>query len=193
MNYLSVILIGIGLSMDAFAVSVANGMLSKKDTLKKEQSLASLKYPFIFGGFFGFFQFLMPVIGFFGASMISSALMAVGNFISFALLSLVGGKMLYEVFFEKEEEEVSLNISMKGLCLMSIATSLDALAVGVSFSLIPPAMNIFVATGLIGVVTFGISAAGFLIGAKVGGVLKKPAKILGGLILILIGIKILFF
>ncbi len=179
--FLTVFLIGIGLAMDAFAVSVGNGMSYTKTTPK---------YPLIFGCFFGFFQFMMPVLGFYGASLISQSLMSVGNFISFGLLALIGGKMLYEVFFGKgDDEDEKVSLDFKSLIVLSIATSIDALAVGVSFNL-TPIMPILQAGSIIGITTFFISAIGFILGQKLGGVLKKPAKIMGGLILVGIGIKL---
>lgn len=171
--------IAIGLAMDCFAVAVSTGTGTKKIT----------KFtPLIMAFLFGFFQFIMFVAGFFGAAFFKNYILNFDHWIAFLLLCFVGIKMLKEGF-EKENEQKSDYSSFKMLILLSFATSIDSLAVGVSFSLIDS--NVFYAAFIIGAMSFILTAIGFLIGKKVGEIIGKRAEIIGGLILISIGVKIL--
>lgn len=177
MSLLTIFSIATGLSMDAFSVSVTNGLGMKKFDIKKA---------FIISFFYGFFQFIMPVIGFYAAGIFKGYIEAVDHWVAFILLLLIGIKMITESFEEKEE---SSDLSIKVLFLQAIATSIDALAVGISFV----ALNfpVFKASFIIGITTFILSFIGVLTGKKAGNIFKGKAEILGGVILIGIGIKIL--
>lgn len=180
MGLLEVILIGIGLSMDAFAVAICKGL--SVDKLK-------LKHYFIVGAWFGVFQAIMPTIGYFLGSTFEQYITAYDHWVAFILLALIGGNMIREAF-SKEEEEVDSSFSFKNMLLLAVATSIDALAVGLTFSLFPE-MNIGLSVGLIGCLTFGISCIGLKIGNIFGCKYKSKAEFVGGVILILIGLKIL--
>lgn len=179
---LSILLIGISLSMDAFAISVTNGL-----TLKN----FNYRHALWMGIYFGGFQFLMPLIGFFLGSTVSSYVNAIGPYISFALLAFIGGKMLFDSLQGGEDEDDGmLTLSHKKLFAMAIATSIDALAVGVSFAFMED-VTLFPSCILIGCTTFVISFLGAMLGSKIPGISGKKAGILGGLVLIGIGVKIL--
>jgi putative Mn2+ efflux pump MntP len=172
--------------MDAFAVSVSSGMSHK----------LSVRKALIIAAYFGGFQALMPLIGWAVGFSFQGYIKTVDHWIAFILLGFIGAKMLYEVITEKKEEPSDLErlaskkvLSHKVLLLMAIATSIDALVVGVSFAFLK--VDIFLSVLLIGVITFVISAAGVLIGKKFGDLLGKGAEILGGIVLIGIGLKIL--
>ena len=178
----SILLIGISLSMDAFAISVTNGL-----TLKN----FNIRHALWMGLYFGGFQFLMPLIGCFLGSTVSGYVSAVGPYISFALLAFIGGKMLFDALSSGgEADEGMLTLSHKKLLAMAVATSIDALAVGISFafmedvSLVPSCL-------LIGCTTFVISFCGAMLGSKIPGISGKKAGILGGVVLIGIGLKLL--
>lgn len=179
MEIWEIILIALGVSMDAFAVSICKGLASKDKPLKT----ASLC-----GTWFGFFQFLMPVIGFFVGSIFAGFIESFDHWIAFALLAIIGGNMLKEAF-SKEQEECSNELGFWKMLVFAIATSIDALAVGITFALLK--VNIWICAGIIGVFTFVCSFVGVLIGRKVGEKFKNKAEILGGIILILLGLKIL--
>ena len=182
---LSILLIGISLSMDAFAVSVTNGL-----TLKN----FSVRHALWMGLYFGGFQFLMPLLGCLLGSTVSHYIMKFGPYISFALLAFIGGKMLLEGVRpakEGEEDEGGMTVlSHKSLLAAAVATSIDALAVGVSFAfqedvrLVPSCL-------LIGCTTFVISFLGAMLGSRIPNLPGKKAGIVGGLVLIGIGIKLL--
>ena len=184
MSFFDIFLIGIGLSMDAFAVAVCKGLCMKR---------INYKHTFVIALFFGGFQALMPLIGYFLGTFFESYITAVDHWIAFALLMYIGGKMLYDTFSSDDEEIVCPVISrlnIKELFLLAIATSIDALAVGITFSFYKDT-NIFSNISIIGVTTFVIAAAGVAIGNKFGTRFKKKAEIAGGVILVLIGVKIL--
>ena len=184
MSFFDIFLIGIGLSMDAFAVAVCKGLCMKR---------INYKHTFVIALFFGGFQALMPLIGYFLGTFFESYITAVDHWIAFALLMYIGGKMLYDTFSSDDEEIVCPVISrlnVKELLLLAIATSIDALAVGITFSFYKDT-NIFLNISIIGVTTFVIAAAGVAIGNKFGTRFKKKAEIAGGVILVLIGAKIL--
>lgn len=178
MSYLTVSLIAISLSMDAFSVAVTNGLSMKKFELNKALLIAL---------FYGFFQFLMPVTGFFAAGIFKGYIEAVDHWVAFILLALIGAKMISESFEKKEE--IKEDLSIKGLLMQAIATSIDALAVGVGFVALK--IPVFKASFMIGVVTFLLSFIGVITGKKAGDIFKGKAEILGGIILIIIGTKIL--
>ena len=179
MKIWEIILIALGVSMDAFAVSICKG-LSCKDK--------PIKTGFVCGTWFGLFQFLMPVIGFFVGSLFAGFIESFDHWIAFVLLGLIGGNMIKEAF-SKEEEKVSNELSFLKMLVFAIATSIDALAVGITFALLK--VNIWVCAGIIGVFTFVCSFIGAIIGRKFGEKFKNKAEILGGIILIFLGIKIL--
>lgn len=173
-------LLAIGLSMDAFAVSICKGLASKKAGLREMGSC---------GIWFGGFQALMPLIGFFLGTLFSAAIEAFDHWIAFGLLALIGINMLREAF-SNEEDESNGDFGFKTMFVMAIATSIDALAVGVSMALAGN-VNIWIAITLIGVITFFTSALGVKIGNIFGDRFEKKAEIAGGVILILLGFKIL--
>ena len=178
---LSILLIGVSLSMDALAISIANGL-----TLKN----FSWRHALWMGVYFGGFQFLMPLIGCLLGSTVSRYVTALGPYISFALLAFIGGKMLFDSIRGGDDEEGMLTLSHKRLLAMAVATSIDALAVGVSFAF-QPDVKLLPSCILIGCTTFVISFAGAMLGSKIPGLSGKKAGILGGIVLIGIGIKLL--
>lgn len=182
MDIISILLIGVGLAMDAFSVSVTDGIILKKPTFFEATKIAF---------FFGIFQFLMPCIGYLLGSAFASYIKTFDHWIAFVLLAFIGGKMLIEAVGEKEEEkekEIKNPLSFATLFVLAVATSIDALAVGVTFATIEVPL-IFAAT-LIGIVTFIISLAGVYIGSRFGNLFGSKAEIAGGLVLIGIGLKI---
>ena len=182
MGFLELFLLAVGLSMDAFAVSVCKGLSLKKATLKEGA---------ICGMWFGGFQALMPLIGFFLGTIFSDAIEAVDHWVAFILLALIGINMLKEAFGKCDCcEEDNGDMSVKTMFLMAVATSIDALAVGISLAMAGN-VNIYAAVTLIGVTTFALSAAGVKIGNIFGSRYEKGAQIAGGVILILLGTKIL--
>lgn len=179
---LSILLIGISLSMDAFAVSVTNGL-----TLKNFK----LRHALWMGLYFGGFQFLMPLLGCLLGSTVSHYIMRFGPYISFLLLGFIGGKMLLEGIRPGGEEDAGMaELSHKSLLASAVATSIDALAVGVSFAF-QEDLKLLPSCLLIGCTTFVISVGGALLGSRIPGVPGKKAGIVGGLVLIGIGLKIL--
>lgn len=179
MKIWEIIMIAIGVSMDAFAVSICKGLASKDRPLKT----ASLC-----GVWFGFFQFLMPVIGFFVGSLFAGFIESFDHWVAFVLLGIIGANMLKESF-SKEQEGCVNELSFWKMFMFAIATSVDALAVGITFALLK--VNIWLCAGIIGLFTFSFSFSGALIGRKFGEKFKNKAEMLGGIILILLGIKIL--
>lgn len=181
--WLDILLIGIGLSMDAFAVATCKGLGMRK--IRWKQTM-------VIGVYFGGFQALMPVIGWLLGTRFRIYIESVDHWIAFGLLVFIGGKMILEAVRSKEEdtiEEYDQPINHKEMLLLAIATSIDALAVGISFAAI--GTPIVPAAPVIGVITFGLSVAGVWIGNRFGSRFKKKAEIAGGVILILIGVKVL--
>jgi putative Mn2+ efflux pump MntP len=180
----SIVLIGFSLAMDAFAVSVSFG-ISIKNLRAFHAVRASL--------FFAFFQFAMPVAGWYLGMAFAAYIRSFDHWVAFGLLVLIGGKMLFEASKAKEEKETGGQgkdiRSLSCLLLLSVATSIDALAVGLSFSLL--GQGIWLPAILISVITFAVCLTGFEFGRRIGVLLEKRAGILGGLILIGIGVKIL--
>lgn len=181
MNFIEIWLIGIGLSMDAFSVSVCKGLTTKK---------FSWRMALICGLWFGGFQALMPLFGYFLGAQFQELIESYDHWIAFGLLFLIGANMIREaVWGDKEADESNGSLDFKTMLLLAIATSIDALAVGVSFACIQ--VNIWIAIALIGVTTFLFSVLGVKIGNVFGSKYEKSAGIIGGIILILIGLKIL--
>ncbi len=178
MRLASVFLIAIGLSMDALAVSVANGMILKRVSL-----LHALKIGF----FFGFFQFFMPLVGYFGARSFSSYFIDFDHWVAFGLLTLIGGKMFLESF-KPDEKKTFSNLNFRNIILLSVATSIDALAVGVTFAVTD--VNVYISTVIIGLTTFVICTFGTMAGKKLGNSFKSYPERIGGIVLFLIGIMI---
>ncbi len=180
---ITAILLGLGLSMDAFAVSVTNGMCVGK--LRMRQAVAD-------GLVFGIFQALMPLIGLFLGFTFMRYIAAVDHWIGFILLAGIGVNMILGAL-KREEDHCEVNpFSPRGLLLQGVATSIDALAVGIGFSAqLSSYQQAYVTVAIIGLCTFLISAAGVYIGKLFGGMLKEKAEVLGGLILIGLGVKIL--
>ncbi len=177
---IGIILIAIGLAMDAFAVSVCKGLSMKKISIKKLLIIAL---------YFGIFQALMPVIGYFLGESFENLVTSIDHWIAFILLLFIGINMLKEAFGKSEDDNKNDDTGFKTMIILGLATSIDALAVGITFAFLE--INIFVIATIIGVITFIISAIGVVIGNKFGDKYEKKAEILGGVILILIGIKIL--
>lgn len=176
------ILLAVGLSMDAFAVSICKGLASKK---------AGPREMGCCGIWFGGFQALMPLIGFFLGSLLSEAIVAFDHWIAFILLVLIGGNMLREAFSQEDEaDNANDNYGFQTMFVMAVATSIDALAVGVTMALAGN-VNIWLAIALIGSITFLTSALGVKIGNVFGSRFEKKAEVAGGIILIVLGIKIL--
>ena len=178
-------LLAVGLSMDAFAVSVCKGLAMKKATLKAEATC---------GLWFGGFQMLMPVTGFFLGSLFAEAIEAFDHWVAFGLLVIIGINMLKEAL-EKEDAsgddpEKDADLSVRTMFLMAVATSIDALAVGISLAMVG-SVNIWLAAAFIGICTCLLSALGVKIGNVFGSRYEKKAELAGGVILILLGVKIL--
>ena len=177
------LLLAVGLSMDAFAVSVCKGLAMKKATVRAQVTC---------GAWFGGFQALMPLIGFFLGTLFADAIEAIDHWVAFGLLAVIGINMLREAFSKECDcccgEDADL--SVKTMFVMAVATSIDALAVGISLAMAGN-VNIVLAVALIGVVTFLLSGLGVRIGNIFGSRFEKKAEATGGIILILLGLKIL--
>ena len=180
MGFFELLLLAFGLSMDACAVSICKGLSMKK---------ADLRAMSICGVWFGGFQALMPLIGFLLGSLFAEAIEAIDHWVAFVLLCIIGINMLKEAF-SKEEEEHDADLSVKTMFVMAVATSIDALAVGISLAMAGD-VNIVLAVTLIGVITFAMSATGVKIGNIFGSRFEKKAQLAGGIILVLLGTKIL--
>lgn len=180
MGLLELFILAVGLSMDAFAVSVCKGLSTQK---------LKAKHYLIIGAWFGGFQALMPTIGYFLGSTFEKYITSVDHWVAFVLLLLIGGNMIREGC-SKEDGKANDSFSFKTMIVLAVATSIDALAVGITFALLPD-VNIVAAVSFIGVTTFVISAIGLKVGNIFGLKYKSKAEIVGGVILILIGTKIL--
>lgn len=187
MSLIGIFLTSLGLSMDAFAVAISKGITMKKLNVKNAIKIAV---------FFGFFQGFMPFIGWMVGVRFSDYVMKFDHWIAFILLSLIGGKMVYEAYKSKDECAVDTaidkqeNLDSRELLLLAVATSIDALAVGVSFAFLK--VEIVKSVIIIGVVTLIISFTGVVMGRRLGCLFQKKAETFGGVMLILIGLKILF-
>lgn len=178
MGFIELLLIAVGLSMDAFAVSVCKGLSVKK---------VGVKHAALAGLYFGGFQFLMPVIGYLLGFRFESVIENIDHWVAFVLLAFIGGNMIKESF--GKAEELNDDFGVKTMLLMAIATSIDALAVGITFAFLE--VQILPAAGLIGVTTFLLSFVGIYIGNAFGTRYKSKAELAGGIILVVIGVKIL--
>lgn len=178
MSILELFILAVGLSMDAFAVSVCKGL-----------SLGKIKpkHKCIAGAWFGGFQALMPLIGYFLGSFFAEMIEKYDHWVAFVLLAIIGGNMIKESF--GKDEKVDSSMDVKSMLLLAIATSIDALAVGVTFAFLQ--VQIVPAVSFIGVITFIFSAVGVKIGSLFGTKYKSKAELFGGIVLVLIGIKIL--
>lgn len=178
MTLLELFILAVGLSMDAFAVSICKGLSLGKITPK---------HMCIAGFWFGGFQALMPLIGYFLGNFFANRITKYDHWIAFVLLGIIGGNMIMESFQKEEENDASMTI--KSMLLLAIATSIDALAVGVTFAFLR--VQIVPAVSFIGVTTFTLSAIGIKLGSIFGSRYQSKAELAGGIILILIGTKIL--
>ena len=179
MDLLSLFLIAVGLSMDAFAVSVCKGLATPK---------YKLKYSMICGAWFGGFQALMPAVGYLLGVNFKKYITTIDHWIAFVLLALIGFNMIREAL-KNDDEGADPSFTAKSMSLLAVATSIDALAIGITFAFLD--VNIVAAVLFIGVCTFVISAAGVKIGSAFGTRFKSKAEIAGGAILIILGLRIL--
>ena len=184
MGMLELLLLAVGVSMDAFAVSICKGLAMRRATVRGCMTC---------GLWFGGFQALMPTIGFFLGTLFAEAIQAIDHWVAFFLLAIIGINMLKEVF-EAEEcsccQEHNADLSVRTMFVMAVATSIDALAVGISLAMAGN-VNIWMAAAFIGLCTCGFSAAGVKIGNVFGARFEKKAQLAGGVILIVLGLKIL--
>ncbi len=183
LGIIEILLIAVGLSMDAFAVSLCKGLKMQR---------VNHRHAFVISLFFGGFQALMPLIGWVLGSQFERYIAAIDHWVAFALLAIVGTKMIIEaVKGESEEQDCSNDhLDLKELVILAVATSIDALAVGISFAFLD--VKILPAVLLIGLTTFVLSYAGVALGNRFGSRYKSKAELAGGVILVLIGLKILF-
>ena len=186
MGFGELFLLAVGVSMDAFAVSICKGLAMKKATLG---GMATV------GSWFGGFQALMPLIGFFLGTLFAAAIEAVDHWVAFGLLGIIGFGMLKEALEKHEEccccaDEHNADLGVKTMFVMAVATSIDALAVGISLAM-AGGVNIWLSVLLIGLTTFSFSAAGVKIGSLFGAAFEKKAQLAGGIILMALGVKIL--
>ena len=190
MSFLTLLLIALGLSADAFAVAVGKGLTMRRLHVPTMLAIAAA---------FGFAQGAMPVLGWLLGAQLQEYIVEFDHWIAFGLLAIVGGKMLHEAFGDEDDDEltapaaggdgsVALLVPPRELVVLAVATSIDALAVGIGFAFLE--VNILGAAVLIGVVTFLLSLAGVVLGHRAGRRWRRPAEVAGGLILIAIGIKI---
>ncbi len=179
MGILELVLLSIGLAMDAFAVSICKGISINNKDKKKFLTI---------GLYFGGFQAIMPLLGYFLGTSFEKVITSIDHYIAFGLLGVIGVNMIVEAF-SKNEDSFNDNVGFKTMIVLSIATSIDALAVGITFAFLN--VNIWIAISLIGGITFVLSCIGANIGAKFGDKYSKKAEFIGGVILVLIGLKIL--
>ena len=179
MGLVELIILSVGLAMDAFAVSICKGLAMKK---------MKWKNAIIIGLYFGIFQAIMPLIGYLLGVRFQSAITSIDHWVAFVLLVGIGANMIREAM-SKEKEEASDSIKVKDMLILAIATSIDALAIGITFAFLE--VNITLAVSLIGIITFIISVIGVKIGNIFGDKYEKKAELAGGIILIGLGIKIL--
>ena len=179
MDLLTTILIAVGLAMDAFAVSIAKGMAISRQRRK---------FALLLGGFFGGFQMLMPAIGWLVGLSFKDIIMGVDHWIAFGLLAFIGAKMIYDST-RKDSDKKDESLRLHSILILAIATSIDALMVGLSFAFLNT--SILEPILVIGLITFMLSVTGFFFGCGLGRVFGNKIKIVGGLILIAIGLRIL--
>ena len=186
MSLVEIFIIAVSLAMDALAVSASNGLALKK---------ANAGHAAVFGLYFGGFQFFMPIIGYFCGIGFGSYIEMVDQWVAFGLLTLIGGKMIWDSRQdddEKTDEEADEKriMSVKNMVMLAVATSIDALAVGVSFALTDN-VNIWLSSAIIGIVAFVLSFVGVLAGKSIGSRFEKYSACIGGIVLIIIGLRIL--
>ena len=180
MSFLDIFLIGVALSMDAFAVSICKGLSVKK---------AGVKHVLTVGVYFGGFQALMPMLGFLLGYKFESFITNIDHWIAFVLLAIIGGNMIREALGKDEDDKENDDFSFRAMLPLAVATSIDALAVGISFAFL--GVDIVTAALLRGATTFVLSGAGIFVGNIFGSKYKSKAELAGGIVLILIGAKIL--
>ena len=183
-QFVTLFLIGVGLSMDAFAVSICKGLAMRNKVSVGQAAVIAL--------FFGGFQALMPAVGWLLGKQFEQYITSIDHWIAFGLLAFIGGHMLWEVWKgegEEDENEEAGPLRLGELTLLAIATSIDALAVGVSMAFM--SVHILASAAVIGVVAFALSVAGGLVGRRLGCLFQRRAELTGGLVLIAIGVKIL--
>lgn len=184
MGFVELLLVGVGLSMDAFAVSVCKGLCMKRLNMRQALVIAL---------FFGGFQALMPLIGWALGTQFEQFITPVDHWIAFGLLLIIGAKMLWDSFRGDDDEQLSCavdgRLDLRELTMMAVATSIDALAVGITFAFLR--VDIMASVVVIGVTTFALSLVGVAVGHRFGARYEKPATVVGGVVLILIGLKIL--
>lgn len=183
MGFVELFLIAVGLSMDAFAVSVCKGLCMKRLNLRQAVVIAL---------FFGGFQALMPLVGWALGTQFEKYITPVDHWIAFVLLAIIGSKMLWDAFHEDDEGAACPaddKLDLRELVMLAVATSIDALAVGITFAFLR--VDILTSVGLIGATTFVLSIVGVAVGHRFGTRYEKPATIAGGVVLVLIGLKIL--
>ncbi|MCU1407240.1 MAG: manganese efflux pump [Glaciihabitans sp.] len=181
MSFWALLLIAVGVSADAFAVALTKGLHMRRFNLRNALVIA---------GTFGVFQAVMPLVGWFLGSQFARYITEFDHWIAFGLLLLIGGKMLWEAFSSHEDKERDYDrLQVRELLILAVATSIDALAVGITFAFIP--VSITGAIAVIGVTTFAFALLGVFVGRRVGARFGKPAEIVGGVVLILIGTRIL--
>ncbi len=180
MSFIELLLIAVGLSMDAFSVSICKGLTTK---------VFSWRMALVCGLWFGLFQALMPTMGYFLGAQFQEMIEAYDHWIAFSVLALIGANMIREALSKKEEESTNTALDFKTMFLLAIATSIDALAVGVSFACIQ--VKLWSSVLIIGLTTFVFSVLGVKIGNVFGARYEKSAGVFGGIILIIIGLKIL--
>ena len=184
MGLVDLLLIGVGLSLDAFAVAVCKGLAMPRLNMKQALVIALL---------FGVFQALMPTLGWALGTQFAGFVTSVSHWIAFALLTFIGGKMLWDVFHDAEDGEEESGggfaLDLKELFLLAVATSIDALAVGITFAFLH--VEILPSVSIIGITTFALSLAGVAAGHAFGSRYERPAQVVGGVVLIGIGAKIL--
>lgn len=177
MGIIELIIISISLAMDAFSASICKGLGEKNINLKNS---------LIVGGYFGFFQSLMPIIGYYLGNLLSDKIRAIDHFLAFILLVYIGISMIKEV---KEKKEINNQLNFKEMIVLSIATSIDALIIGITLSFLD--INIWLSILIIGIITLILTTIAYNIGSYFGLKYQKKAQIIGGSILIIMGIKIL--
>lgn len=179
MSITEIVILGLALSMDAFAVTISNSFAYPKISRARSFSMPLA---------FGFFQFLMPVVGFVLGQLVSEFITQYAGIITFVILGFIGGKMIWDAFHEEEGEEASeQTLTMPVLLLQAVATSIDALAVGVSFAALE--VNVLTSSGIIGITTALTCVVALTIGKRFGNALGEKATIIGGVALVLIGLK----
>lgn len=183
MGVVDLSLIGVGLSMDAFAVAICKGLGMRR---------INYRHTLVIALFFGGFQALMPLVGYFLGSQFAEYVSPVDHWIAFALLAFIGGKMLWDAFHADDGEGAAAaedKLDLKELLMLAVATSIDALAVGITFAFLE--VNIWAAVSIIGVTTFVLSLIGVAVGNRFGARYERTSTVVGGVVLILIGLKIL--